>query len=106
MQERRLVLVVAQQLVAETVDEEHDVLLRLGELDRRGRETGVHAEGAGDGGQHVAERPVLVGRLDERHPAVRADSASAKPRRLATASGPSAAALTRSEKSSEVSSPV
>ncbi len=106
VQERRLVGVVAQQLVAEPVDEEHDVGRGFRQLERRGRQAGIDAEGPGDRGQDVAERAPAVRGLYERHPAVRAESASAKPSRPATASGPSAAALTRSEKSSAVSSPV
>ena len=113
VQERRLVGVVAQQLVAEAVDEEDDVgrAPRAAPATSAGR-PGVDARARGR--PRAARRPASGPRRRARrsrtqtvvHPAVRADRASAKPSRLATASGPSAAALTRSEKSSAVSSPV
>ena len=113
MQERRLLGVVAQQLVAEAVDEEDDVPPTLGELDRGGAEAGVDTHRGRDRGQDVAERAVAVGRGGELvgHragvvPAVLADSTSAKESTWATASTPSAAALTRIEKSSEAITPV
>ena len=112
MQERRVLGMVAQQLVAETVDQEHHVAARLGKRQRRLVEPGVDSHRPGDGREHVAERPVLVGRSGELlvhvagPPMVRADSDSANASRLATASLPSAAALTRIEKSSEATTPV
>ena len=105
---------VAQQLEAEAVDEEDDVAARLGQhAAPSAAEAGVDAERAGDRREHVPQRPVARRRARRRpglgparrHPAVRADSVSAKASRLATASGPSAAALTRSEKSSEAEHP-
>ena len=65
VQERRLLGVVAQQLVAEAVDEEDDVPPTLGELDRGGAEAGVDTHRGRDRGQDVAERAVAVGRGGE-----------------------------------------
>ena len=107
-----------QQIVAEPVDEEDDVAFGVWEGQGGRVELGVQAHGCRDGGEHVTERPVVVGRGGElpshfavghevfTPAAVRAASDSAKVSRLATASFPSAAALTRIEKSSEAITPV
>ena len=116
MQERRLLGVVAEQLEPEAVDEEDDVRRSRWQHQVGAGKAGVDAERPTHRGQHVRERSVPVGRQPEavvgrghRTGAplpVRADSVSAKSSRLATASGPSAAELTRSEKSSDVIIPV
>jgi hypothetical protein len=65
------------------------------------------AEGSAHRGKYVGERTSPVGRLDEPvvHDRVRADSDSAKASNDGTASGPSAVAETRIEKSSEARTP-
>ncbi len=63
VQERRLLGVVAQQLVAEPVDEEHHVAAApRGSSSVRRRQTRVDPEGRADRREDVAERPVRVGR--------------------------------------------
>ena len=82
-----------------------DVFERLGQ-DQGGRGT-RHPEGAPHGRDDVRQRPVAVRRRQEAgQDRVRALSCSAKASRPVTASWPSAAAETRSEKSSEASTPV
>ena len=98
-----------QQLRAEAVDEEQDVRRRLGQHQAGGRREGVTAERAGDRRDDVPEPAVAVRGLDERLGQlewVLAESCSANDSRRGTASWPSAAAETRSEKSSEASTPV
>ena len=108
----------SEQLVAEPVHEHHDVRRGGRELEADGGEAGVGAERRGDRGEHVTEGAPAVRRFDEApdrlghrrlaHPWswVRELSASAKASSAWTASWPSAAALTRSEKSSDRSTPV
>ena len=106
--------VALQQLGAEGVDQEDDVRRRRGQhqVERRpAGQRGRHAERLGDGGHHVREGPASVRGFDEvvevgHAPRVRDDSDSAKASSPATASAPSAAAETRSEKSSPASTPV
>ena len=108
------VRVALQQLGAEGVDQEHDVRRRRGQhqVERRtAGQRGRRAEGLGDRGHHVREGPASVRGIDEvvqvgHAPRVRDDSDSAKASSPATASAPSAAAETRSEKSSPASTPV
>ena len=70
-EERCLLGVVAQQLVAQPVDEEHDVAGRLGQREPRVGHPRVDAERVADRGQHVRERPPPVVGCDElRHRSV------------------------------------
>lgn len=105
--------VTLEQLGPETIDQEHDV----GPAGREGQRGGLLVERVAErcrhGRKHVDQRSCMVGRLDEAGPGQRdqagrvsAESDSAKSSMLPTASSPSAAADTRSEKSSEAKDPV
>src|SRR5690606_11748258 len=111
---------------------EDDILLRLRQVDPRPREAGPRAQRVRHRGEDVTQRAFAVRRRDElgragghraagpwscRAPVrttgappvlawVSPDSVSANSSSRATASGPSAAALMRIEKSSEASTPV
>ena len=113
-----MVAVPSEELLSHPVHEHHDVRRGGRELEPDGGKAGVGAERRGDRGEHVAEGPPAVRRFDEapdplghRRLAhsrswVRALSASAKASSASTASWPSAAADTRSEKSSDLITPV
>ena len=111
---RRLRAVLGQQLVAEPVDEHHDVR-RGGRQHQRGLvEADPDTERGRDRRQHVAQR--AAGSRARRSPLgpaagppqlwVRAERLSANASTSSTACCPSAAELTRREKSSEASTPV
>ena len=98
---------------AEPVDQEHDVRRSFRQHQPAGCGEYVGAERVRDRGHDVAQRAAPVRRFDERARLVvaqlawvRAESCSANDSNRATESWPSAAAETRSEKSSEARTPV
>ena len=99
--------VLAQQLLPHPVDEEHDVATCVGKAERV-----VEAEvGSGDDGRcrrHDLVQAVAARRSGSTHavPLVAAESRRANSSRRSTAAPPSAAELSRSEKSSPVRLPV
>ena len=105
-----------EQVGPQPVDQEHDVRRRRRERQRRplGPRRDVRPERSPDRGQDVGQRALVVRRLEEvlhvdapaAQACVRAESDSAKASSDGTASGPSAAAETRIEKSSAASVPV